>query len=611
MKKDKKANSPEINKPRGISTKGYAPGRRTASELTEAPVKERRPMSKRTLRIISVSVAALLLIATVWMIVYFVWKAHDDNFDYIEYDLHEYMEFSADKYKNYSLNISIAKPHLKNEDGTGVSDVETEILYMIASDKYGYIIENGALFSDATIATGDEVYLWYRGYILDEDGKEVEVTSLTNFYQTLDNVTGSSNRLYVGMNSFPMKGLEIGLVGVNTRDYAKFSKITDRPVQEGDVVYLSCERYADGKTKDESEIGYCVRIDLTDPEIAEKWGPILLGKSKGKIDDFDITIDGILYHYFETEISFLTTCEKADNVLTVETYAPYDYSIEVLRNETVYFDVYVERVQKHNPWHKDESVGAYQLSMDWNDEYLESKLEAQSLDITRETLMTYEGESLTDKYESYLYSVLMKKYEDNLKTMVEDAMWSYYLSEVNIKQYPRSKVNKIYDEYYADIERQYTQNGGKIYDMYSGQNVTCTSLDQFGILYFGLQYSENQDFDKVLREMAEGLVAERLILYYIMKEENLTPTEEVFNARYEEIRQEYLEEFIRQEGTDTSNYTEEQYDQYVENCKNSLFSYYDEAYFKETTYYEIVLDTLLTYPTVITMDDLKSMPQDK
>ena len=614
MKKNKKgAEAPKITKPSGISTKGYAPSKSKAVSTAPEGTVARKPLDKRTVKIFSACVAAMVLIATVWLTAFFVLKAIDDNFDYIEYDLHKYMEFDREKYKNYSLNINIAKPHLKNEDGTGVSDVETEILYMIAAEKYGYVIDNGGMYPDATIAAGDEVYVWYRGYILDEDGKEQEVTSLTNFYQTSTYVTGSSNRLYVGLNAFPLKGFEMGFVGVNSANYAKFVKITDRPVAAGDVVYLQCERYEDGKTEDESEIGYCVRIDLTDEETAAIWSPILEGKNIGKIDDFDVTLNGKLYHYFDTEISFVTTCEKGAEkpVLQIETYAPYDYATEILQNETVYFDVYVERVVKHNTWHKTDGTTPYTFSMDWNDSYLENKLESGSLDLTREQLLTYEGESLTDKYESYVYSNLMKKYEEDLKVMTEDAMWDYYLSEVKVKKYPKSRVQKIYDEYYADIKYQFEKNGGKIYDMYSGQNVTCTDINQFGVLYFGLQYSENQDLNKVLREMAEGLVAERLILYYIMKEENLTPTESVFNARYEEIRQEYLDEFILQEGTDTSGYTEEEYEQYVENCKKSLFGYYDEEYFIETTYYDIILETLLTYPEIITMDDLPSYPQDK
>lgn len=617
MKKNKKgAEAPKEIKPKGISTKSYSPDRRAVPEPKKAE-RVRKPMNPRTVKILSVSVAALVLVATVWLTVFFVLKSIDDKFDYIEYDLHKYMEFSPEDYKNFSLTVDIAKPHLKNEDGSGVSDVESEILELIATDQYGNIIDNSGMYPDAVIAPGDEVYLWYRGYIYDDNGALQEVASLTNFYQTDKFVTGSSNKLYVGLGEFPMKGLEMGLVGVNSAEYADFVKITDRPVAESDVVYLSCKRYEDGKTEEESEIGYCVRLDLSDDKVAALWKPVLGGKSIGKIDDFDMTVDGKLYHYVETEIMFVTTCENgADKpVLKLETYAPYDYTIEILQNKTVYFDVYVERVVKHNIWHKAESVGKYQLSMDWNDGYIENKLEAGKLDLTREELDTYEGESLTEKYESYVYSYLMEEYQAAYDEMVEASIWSYYHSKADIKKYPKSRVQTIYDEYYSEIKYNYEKNGGKIYDMYSGKNVTCETIDQFGILYlmqiFGVQYSEKQSLKDAILEVAEYMVAERMILYYIMKDENITPDEATFNARYEEIRQEYLDEFIRQEGTDTSNYTEEQYLQYVENCKSSLFGYYDEAYFREQTYYDIVLETLRTYPNVITMDDAEYYPQDK
>ncbi len=613
MKKNKKgAEAPKETKPKGISTKSYSPVRKQEQEPVRE-VKVRKPMNPRTVKILSVSAAALALIATVWLTVFFVMKSIDDKFDYIEYDLHKYMEFGPEEYKNFSLTIDIAKPHLKNEDGTGVSDVESEILKLIANDQVGNVVDYGAMYSDATIAAGDEVYLWYRGYIYDDNGALQEVTSLTNFYQTTDFVIGSSNRLYVGLGEFPMKGLEMGLVGINSAKYADFVKITDRPVADGDVVYLSCKRYMDGKTKDESEIGYCVRLDLTDEKVAALWKPYVDGKAIGKMDDFDMTVDGKLYHYYDTEILFVTNCENGENkpVLTIETYAPYDYTIEILQNKTIYFDIYVEKVIKHNVWHKVDNAEKYQFSMDWNDEYIENKLEAGSLALTREELEAYEGESLTEKYESYVYSLLMEEYQTNYNELLEASIMSYYLSKVDIKKYPNSKVQEIYDEYYSEIKYLYNKNGGKIYDVYSGQNVTCENINQFGVLYFELQYTENQDLKKIIRSMAEELVAERMIIYHILKEENLFVDDATFNVRYEQIRQEYLDEFILQKGTDTSNYTEEQYKEYVENCKKALFGFYDEDYFKEQTYYAIVLDTLLTYPTVITMDDAEYYPQEQ
>ena len=81
----------------------------------------------------------------------------------------------------------------------------------------------------------------------------------------------------------------------------------------------------------------------------------------------------------------------------------------------------------------------------------------------------------------------------------------------------------------------------------------------------------------------------------------------LINRSVEAINQ-YAAEFE----VDLSKYTEAEYAAFVAKREKELFEYYDEAYFRETTYYEIVLDTLLTYPVVTTLDGRQSsLPQTK
>ena len=200
-------------------------------------------------------------------------------------------------------------------------------------------------------------------------------------------------------------------------------------------------------------------------------------------------------------------------------------------------------------------------------------------------------------------------------------MWTYYLKNAKIIKYPESKVDEIYREYYDDVLYQFDYTGGSIslgYDL-DGDGMddteTYDNIDDFAEAYLGI-YNYDESWQEVLRGMSEDLVAERLVLYYLMQVENLTPTEEVLATRLAEVKQEYIDEYLLQYSDefeiDLSKYTEEEYAKYVEDRKLELFEYYDEAYFLETTYYEIVLDTLLTWPTVITMDEGESkLPQTK
>ena len=611
INKAKKANKnqPVSTKSVGISTKSYKP----SSSKTAAAQGPARAVAQggysRASKIAVIAVSAAVLICAVWMIIYFVIDAYQKNFNYLEYNMGDYIELSEADYKNYTLKLDIAKPHTKAEDGSGVSDVQIKVMYTLAAK---ILEENKTIGGRTTSATeitlGDNVYIWYRAYVI-KDGKEVDITSLSNYYKETNGIVADASAMTVGKGSFTLAGLDAGLLGVNTGDYPRYEKIKSGQVKAGQVVYISCERAPVGGTDADKQIGDCVRIDLTDEDTAAIWSDILVGKTIGAEDameDFTVNVDGADYVYSKTQILFATECE-GEGKLTIETYAPYDHTITQIRNEKVYVDVFVEAVQKRNPWHTvnaENPDAQYDLSYDWNDALIEKMLEEDKLDITEEALLEYEGESLVEKYENYTYQNLLATYEENLKQLTEDMMWDYYLSKVKIKQYPKVKVDDIYREYYDDLEYKYTQNGGLIYNEYTGSNVSCTTLDEYAIIYYGLQYAESKDWQAYIRSYAESLVVERLILFYIMKRENLEPSSEEFNKRYVEIRQEYVDEYIRQDSTDTSKYDEDKYAAYVKQCEDRIFSYFSEDYFKETTYYELVVEELLKYPTVKTLDDI-------
>ena len=147
--------------------------------------------------------------------------------------------------------------------------------------------------------------------------------------------------------------------------------------------------------------------------------------------------------------------------------------------------------------------------------------------------MEYEGEELWQKYRAYAEDYLMDAYESNLKALIEEELWNYYLKNAKILKYPKVKVDEIYREYYDDVLYQYDYTGGSIslgYDSdYDGINDTeyYDNIDDFAVAYLGLYYYE-ETWQEVLYGLAEDLVAERLILYYIMQQENLAPTAEIF-----------------------------------------------------------------------------------
>ena len=79
-----------------------------------------------------------------------------------------------------------------------------------------------------------------------------------------------------------------------------------------------------------------------------------------------------------------------------------------------------------------------------------------------------------------------------------------------------------------------------------------------------------------------------------------------FAVRLEKLKEEYVEEGIKQDGTDTSGYTDEEYEKYVDSIRNKLFNRLGDEYFRDQTYYECLLEKMLERATIYTLDDIKA-----
>ena len=199
--------------------------------------------------------------------------------------------------------------------------------------------------------------------------------------------------------------------------------------------------------------------------------------------------------------------------------------------------------------------------------------------------------------------------------MVEDEMWNYFLDKAVVKKTPGVKVEAIYQEYVDDVYYQFDQTGGSIQDPYTEEYKNYETIDEFAVAYLGLTYSENQDWKSVLYTMSENLVKERLVMYYLMQQEDLFPSKSEFEEELAKVKQEYVDEYIKQyleyEEKTRADYTDEEYEQFVEDRMAELFDYYDEEYFEETTYYEIALRSFITWANVTTLDGRSAAAQIK
>ena len=530
-------------------------------------------------------VAALLVFVTLALTL-LATTGCSKKFDYLSDNLDEYIEFSQD-YKNLKLEVDIAKPH--------DIDVDVAILNMIYGDRSDTPKYNGTVTSPITITAGDVVYIWYRGYILDDEGGEIAVSGMSNFGGS------AASSLAIGSNNF-VPGFELNMIGKNTGDYSKLEKITYGNLTEDMIAYVSYT-LVKGNDSENKETVTNKRIILSedlDATFGKGFKEKLLSLEIGKKLILNTTLNDEIYSYTDLKVSFATKSE--DNPMVIECYFPYDYSMKTLRNETAYFEVYVDGVVVYD-------------CPEFTDEYLKGKIEDGDVAVTLDELNKYEGDSLTAKYRDFAAKKMDELYRAKYDELVEEAVWNYLDGIVKVKKYPEAEVDKVYEDYVDDITAEFLSSGGKVSNSLTGSTTTYDTFAAYATAYLGLTSTSKMTWDEYLYSEAEIIVKERLVLYYLIKTENLLPTDEEFNATLAEVEQEFIDEMVAQylyyAGKSKEDYTDEEYAEVIEECTEMVYNNFDTDYFKLRTYYNIFAKTAITWPEVSTFDDRRAYPQDK
>ena len=499
-------------------------------------------------------VSALLLGAAITFAIIDELNKNYDDLDYINDDLSQYLEFDESVYKDYDIEIDIPS----------VSELEVDnaILQVLASKK-GSLLYNGNYVLNRPAYAGDKVYIYYQGYEIDENGNRIDLDGTSN----LSSSTPSEITLGGGQL---VAGFELALVGKNPEDYSKFSKITEGRPQAGDIVY--CTMTYIEESKGGINQNKQVRIDLNDPKLEEKWGvgiadylaEELIGVSniepfttskKGSSDKITYTI---------SKVDFVTRCEE--NPLVIKTVFPYDYQSAEYRNKTVYFDVYIEKALCYE-------------TAELNDAFI-----TDTLKLTADYLSEYEGETLAEKYRSYVKAGLVKEREDDKRYAAEDAMWKYLKEKITIKKYPERELRRIFDDYYFSHQLEFAENYANYYE----------DIDTYLNEYYGL--GEEGDWRSYLEDQVKNEVTEKLIFYSIMVKEGFVPTDE----EYEEIYRKELEYDFEYYGKTRKDYdTEEAYLAALADYEKLILEYYGEEFYTETVYYNYSIDKMLELANIV------------
>lgn len=511
-----------------------------AENVTAAPNPAKK---KRIIIIISLVLAVLIVAATVMGIV--VYKNQDyEPFDYVGEDLSKYIYISDANYTGYKgYEITVAT------DEIGEKTVESTINRLLASNR-GAASNSGVKERNAELRVGDDINLFFRAFVKDENGQERELSAFSNF-----SVTEEKKRTYtLGAGSLDSLGLylELALVGRNLSEYSSCTVISEKDlVKPDDIVYITYDALYDGTRP---EHGRSVRVDLSDENVNAQLKEYLTGKAIGTTQSPKIVFsadDGSTYTYKSITFERVLRFTEGKAPIEVETRVPTTYSDVSMQGKKITFELYVDYAVKYK-------------TPAFDDTFV-----TETLEVKAEELSEYEGETLADKYRSYVYDYLKKSEEAEIASIRIQAMWSHLYSIAEIKKLPEDEVKRLFGIYKEALEAAYNENPGeyKTFDEYANAYVAYLGASTTWKDYFTAE--------------AEAEVKQKLIFYYVAKKEGLLPAEGQMDSLYRELVEKELSSYLLQTGTDREDYeTDAAYDAAVGAYRAQIEAVYSDIEYR-------------------------------
>ena len=545
-------------KKRPAAKKGAMPAVKQ-SPAAQRKKRERKPIPKAVLRGILIGVIALFVLGAGFTGIYIA-RAHA-GFNYMEAKLSRYVKLSPEAIENIKLTVRVDKPTEK--------DVEQSLTALLV--QYKYRPEDMEDDPDAPIANGSTIELYYIGYTLSKSGERM-------YFSGGSNLSSTPYELVIGSGSF-ISGFEEGLVGVRPSDTEVPTVTEDGVLSEGDTVYINLKGFHPNGSAIEQ---YGMPIELTpalDALYGEGFYELLLGSEIGEnLSSKTVVLQGGEGNDGDFVYTNIRTVYKSvgGKSHTVEAYFPLDYDEASLQGKTAYFDVYVK------------SNTAFLLP-EMTDAFL-----TDTVGILSEKLADFEGESLVEKYKSYVRETLESDYLQSLYTACEESFWTELAEVAKVKRVPAAATKEVYDEYLLSLDstyQEYLQSAGVTEESYP--------FGTFARDYFQLE--KGQSYKKKVWEMAKQTAGEKMIFFYAIEACGVMPSESELAEEYEASLLEYakmnslIDESYYENVTDPEE-KEEAYATYLaelETTKQELLNIRGEEYFLESAYYNYGFERLL------------------
>ena len=256
---------------------------------------------------------------------------------------------------------------------------------------------------------------------------------------------------------------------------------------------------------------------------------------------------------------------SAENPLIIETFFPKDYKAAELAGKTAYFIVTVDKL------------------VEYDAPALTETFLIETLGFTAEGLSDYPGDTMIEKYKSYVKEQIMYDNGLDLETVTINAFWESALSGVVIKKYPEKQLKEIYDSLLYELDYYYSYYYSYYY-----------KRDDFMCLYMGLEVGS--DWQTHLQGLAKAQLKEKLLFFRIMEQEGLRPTAEEYDALFDE----YLDSALASNKITVENCgSEEAYNAKKATYKQQMLTQYGEDYFVSMIYYNITMEAIIGYANVV------------
>ena len=566
------------NKNKGASiasTKSIGFGTKGKKAPTPAEKPEKEKLTKKQI-IILVSVFLLAVIVSGVVIGVVVAHKRGEDPDFLSADLSKYITLSKEDYSGYDINIPL--------DVYNDSELIRRINILRCQHKTLNEALSGQFVKSEELSLGDEAYIYYRGYTVDENGREKDFEGSSNFSD--DEMTvlevGTGNVIESGKVAGQfIPGFGEGLVGITPIDHTPFEKITNGRVMPGDVIYLSYTVIGEGGNKTVTNERIDLGLDYIDELYGAGFTELFVGKlengeTKGfknvgeeiKSAIFRKSGDSTDTVYSDLKVEFLTRCENSPITLSVR--FPANYPKESLRGTEAKFDVYVK-------------YGVLYDVPEYDD-----KLVGEKLNIKADDVKDYTGATLSEKYKTKLSEELKAEIEESNNEILIESMWKHLFDKVEVIKIPEKTYARYYGEYYDEIAYGY--------EMALKEN-SSLKLNSYAVGYINYYYntglSETDDWKEYLSARAQRDLVQDLILYYILREENFLPTEAEFNEMREEMYNDILEYTLKQKESELLLLEGEAYDKKVEEIKKNVNKVYDDEYYKKNIYYNYGTEKML------------------